>query len=682
MGVITSPKTTACPFDCPDACGVLVETDASGALKRLKGNPDHEWSRGSLCGKTAIYHELVHAPGRLSVPLIRSGSGFEEATWDEALGVIARRMDGIDGSDVLALYYAGNMGFVQRRFPLRLMSALGARFHDDGVCDATAETGFQLVNGRCVGPDLDVEATPERCDFFVLWGSDAKRTTPHLMQRLKKLCDAGVPVFVIDIYRTETIAKVEEWGGRGLVVAPGSDGALALGLAMRAFDERAVDLEFIKSECHGGAEFRAEVSGAWPLERVAEATGLQQDAIVALSDGFHRARSPILKAGIGFTRRRNGGENMRAIASYAAVLGHSDRIFFETGDHFALDDSAVVRPDIRTAPLLPRVSHVGLGSVLEEGEFRAAFVWGHNPAVTLPDAARVRRGLERDDLFVVVHELFMTETAKRADVVLPATALTEHSDLFRSYGHRTLQVSWKSTAAPAEQRSNVNCFSAIGRALGFEGEAGFPDVRQGPAFEVDEDVLVGEVMAANRQRFTSDDYQCALRGEAVKLHAPAFEDRGTPSGKIELVSEQAEAGGAPRCAAWVPDDGGGMKGTFQLISAPSTATHNSTFLHVPRHRERLGEPRIHVHPIDASSVGIGDGEQVRVRSEYGALTLTLRLDEALPRKTVRIDGFVNEDLVPEGVGVNVLTSPEVADHAGGNILYSARVELEKPGDSE
>lgn len=650
-----------------------------GGVIGVGGNRDHAWSKGSLCGKTAIYADLVHAPNRLLTPLVRGAAGLEAATWDEALAVIARRMEWIDGSDVLSLQYAGNMGLVQKGFPVRLMNALGATFHDSGVCDASAERGFQLVMGRSVGPDLDVEMDPDRCDAFVLWGSDAKRTSPHLMQRLRRLCDAGVPVVVIDIYRSETIAMVEEWGGRGLLLAPGSDGALALGLCGLAFDERAVDLASLKARCHGAAEFRAEVAGAWPPGRVERATGLDEAAVRSLAQLLLGAKAPLVKVGIGFARRRNGGENMRAIASLAALLGAEDRIFFQTGGHFDLDESVIRRPDVHPEPGRGTVSQVGLGRTLDEGAFRAAFVWGHNPAATLPDAGRVRRGLERDDLFVVVHELFMTETAQRADVVLPATAVVEHSDVFKSYGHRTLQVGWRAAAPRGEARSNVACFSAIGRALGFVGESGFADGVTGPMFEADEDVLVGALLAQNRSRFSDDEYRRALAGEAVKLAPLAFEGRGTPSGKVELVSETAEAEGGGRVATFTPDDGAGMAGTFQLISAPSTATHNSTYLHVARHRQRLGEARAVMHPKDAASVGVEDGEPVRLKSEYGALTLPVLLDEDAPRKSVRIDGFVDEEQVPERTCVNVLTSPEVSDLGGGNVLYSNRVELEPGG---
>lgn len=677
----TSLHRTACPFDCPDTCGMTVEVSGGSDVLGVRGDRDHQWSRGSLCGKTASYADLIHSPDRLQVPLVRRDGELQESTWEEALAAIVEGLQGVSGEDVLALNYAGNMGLVQRRFPMRLMHALGATSHDYGVCDAAAEAGFSAVNGRSIGPDLDEETAPGRCDLFLLWGSDAKRTSPHLLPRLKVLAAAGIPVYVIDVYRSETMRAVEGWGGQGLIVHPGSDGALALGLVMRAFDERAADLSFLKERCVGSAEFRAEVSGAWPLERVARETGLEEAEVRGLSDALHRSSAPLIKAGIGFARRRNGGENMRAVASLAAALGCSDRMFFQTGDHFGLDDRVISRPEIRAGAAPEAVSQVGLGRTLAGGRFRAAFVWGHNPAATLPDSHRVREGLSRDDLFLVVHELFMTETAKLADVVLPATAVTEHSDVFRSYGHRTLQVGWKSSAPPGEQRSNVDCFSAIGRALGFTGADGFPAEGRGPAFEADEAVLVGELLAANRGRFSDEEYRRAVAGEPVKLSPRALEGTGTPSGKIELVSASVEASGGPRVASWAPDDGAGMTGTFRLLSTPSTATHNSTFMHVARHRARVGEPRVHVHPDDLRSVGIGEGDLVRIRNEFGAVTVKTSGDETLPRKVVRVDGFFNEDLVPEGVGINALVSPETSDLGGGNVLYSTRVELERPKES-
>ena len=223
-----SLHTSACPLDCPDACGVLVETDPEGRLVRLRGNPDHPWSAGSLCGKTAIYHELVHSPERLGEPLVREHGELRPATWDEALDRVAAGLDGLRGEELLDLHYAGNMGLVQRGFPERLTNALSATGTDGAICDSTSDLGYQLVLGHPVGPDLKrvVEA-----DALVLWGCDAVRTVQHLMPRIKELCDRGVPVRVIDIYRSDTVRRVEAWGGQGIIVRPGSDSALALGLA-------------------------------------------------------------------------------------------------------------------------------------------------------------------------------------------------------------------------------------------------------------------------------------------------------------------------------------------------------------------------------------------------------------------------------------------------------------------
>ena len=178
----TAVERATCPLDCPDACGVLVETDATGAFAGLRGDPAHPWSRGTLCGKTALYGEVVRAPNRLLHPLVRRAGELRRASWDEALDLIAAKVAPLAGADVLALSYGGSMGLVQRKFPNRVMNALGATHHDGGICDATADAGYQSVLGRCLGPDLD---DVETCDLLVLWGCDMARTVQHLQPRAK-----------------------------------------------------------------------------------------------------------------------------------------------------------------------------------------------------------------------------------------------------------------------------------------------------------------------------------------------------------------------------------------------------------------------------------------------------------------------------------------------------------------
>lgn len=656
--------TAACPLDCPDACGMLVERDARGQLGRLRGNPAHPWSRGSLCGKTSIFHELVHSPDRLATPLVRQGGALAPASWDEALDTIARRLDGLAGEELLALWYGGTMGQVQRTFPLRLMHALGATLHDGTICDATGEAGYRAVLGHVVGVHLGAELP--RADLVVVWGCDVARTHQHLLPRLKDAAQRGVPVFVIDVWRTDTIRRIEGWGGHGVVVRPGTDAALALGLAGRAFDERAADLEYLKEHCTGGAEWRAHVAGAWPVERVSEVTGVAREPFLALSDALHKARAPIIKTGVGWTRRRNGGEAMRAVCALAATLGHADRVHFESGDHFGFDRSGVSLPELRPRPAPTPISQVRLGTELQTGRFRAAFVWAHNPVATVPDAGRVRAGLARDDLFLVVHELALTETARIADVVLPATAFVEHSDVYGSYGHRTVQVAWKSCAPPGDQRSNIATFNALGRRLGFDAPG---------LFDQDEDVLVGEFLARNRARFEADEYRRAVRGEPVELAPRVFADRGTPSGQVELL----DPNGAPpdHVEDHLAGDGPQSREPYQLLLAPSIATHNSTYLHSSRHTARMGAPTVWLHPDDARAEGLAVGDRARLVNEHGALTLSVALTEDLPRATVRVDGFVDVDAIPEAVGASALVPPSLSDLGAGSCVYSARVRLER-----
>lgn len=653
---------SACPLDCPDTCGVLVETDSAGRLKRLRGNPDHPWSRGSLCGKTAVYHELVHSPERLSRPLVRRAGELVPASWDEALDRVAAGLAGVTGPELLALHYAGNMGLVQRRFPERVMNALDATGTDGSICDTTSELGHELVLGHAIGPDLKrvVEA-----DLLVVWGCDARRTVQHLMPRVKTLCERGVPVVVIDVYRTDTMRRVEAWGGRGILVKPGSDAALALGLVELAFQRGHADMASLARDCVGAAEFRAEVAGQYPLERVSELTGVAPEEIARLADELCAARALWIKTGIGWNRRRNGGMGMRAVTSLAAVLGAADRLHFESGAHFGLDTDGISRPDLRAPDAPGPIHHIELGAELASGRFRAAVVWGHNPAVTVPDSVRVASGLERDDLFLVVHDLFLTETARRADVVLPSTALPEQTDIFKSYGHRVLQISRKICAPPGEQRSNVETFAAIGERLGLAAEL----------WDTTAERLLEDHLAANRSRFSDDEFERLLAGEPVELGPRDVPDRGTPSGKIELASDAAEALGQPRVATFVPDDGCGGAGRFWLVCAPSVATHNSTYLQSPRHGARAGAPRCYLHPDDALEAGLSTGGPVRLSNEQGALTLETALDEGLPRGMVRIDGFPDPAVVREGFSANALTSARPADLGYGNAQFSARVNV-------
>jgi len=660
-------SSTTCPLDCPDACGVTVTTDEHGRFVSLAGNRAHAWSQGTLCGKTALYGDLVTSPERLLTPLLRNAAGaLEPASWEAALERIAGRVSGLTGQRILAAWYAGSMGIVAKKFPLRIMHALGATVVDGGLCDNTSTAGYEAVLGPPIGADLE---QAEDCDCVILWGCDIARTVQHLQPTVQRLVKRGVPVVVIDVWRTDTLRAVERWGssGRGLVVEPGSDAALALGLTRLAFERGWVDRDCLATECHGAAEFEAHVRAGYDLDTTSRLTGLDRAAIEELGLLMSRMRRPLFKVGVGWTRRRNGGMGMRAVCSLAAVLGHARAVHYESFGAFALAEHAIERPDLRRGRPPRVVPHVQLGRELQSGRYGAFFVWGHNPAVVCPDAARVRAGMLRADVFSVVHEQFLTETAKLADVVLPATMFPEHADVYRSFGHRRLQWARAACTPPPGPRSNVATFAAIARALGLPREC----------CDVTPEALCEELLAASSARLAPGDRERLRAGEPVKITPPVPPDGkawDTPSGKIELLSAACERTERPAMASWLPDDHG-ETGAFWLVAAPSVHTHNSTFHHGPRHLKRAGKPRCFLHPADLQSVGVAPGAMLTLKNRRGRVSLLADVDAAMPRGRVRVDGLPRAADVPEGVGINALVSCALSDMGDGNVLYSTRVDV-------
>lgn len=658
---------TTCPLDCPDACGVLVESDAHGRFARLRGNPEHPWSQGVLCGKTQLYGELLTDPSRLTTPLVRRGgkksAELVPATWDEAFERIVGRVKPFAGEDVLALWYGGSMGLVQRKFPVRMFHALGATLHDGGVCDATATAGFEAVLGRCLGPDIE---SVEQSDLLILWGCDMVRTHQHLQPKVRRLLARGVPVIAIDIWRTDTIRSLEAHGGRGLVIQPGTDAALALCLTRIAFELGEIDRAFLERECLGASEFETHVRARCDLEATARITGLAPAAISALAGLVMRSRNPFIKTGVGFARRRNGGMSMRAVASLFAVRGHAARVHFESFAHFDLPEDVILRPDLRSKSARNEpILQVQTGRELASGRFKAAFVWCHNPAVVLPESALVRRGLARDDLFLVVHEHFLTETAELADVVLPATMFPEHADVYRSYGHRVMQHAKPAVAAPEDCRSNVATFAELAKRLDLPRET----------WDVTDQGVCDEFLDACRVRLSDDELARVRTGAPVKLAERASIGWGTPSGKVELFSDALKALGQPPMATFVPDDWCGDSGAFVLLSTPSVHTHNSTYTSSARHMKKEGPARVFVNPSDAEALGVKEGERVTLSNARASLTLPVELCPDTPRRAVRVNGLPRRREIPEGVGVNALVSGATSDLGAGNVLYSTRVDV-------
>ena len=438
-------------------------------------------------------------------------------------------------------------------------------------------------------------------------------------------------------------------------------------MARMAFERGWVDRAFLEEQCRGADAFEDHLLTAPSVEEAAGICGVTVESIEELALVLHGARKPFLRTGSGWTRRTNGAMGMRAVCSLAAVLGHADRVHYESAEFFGLAEHVIERPDLREGPEPPRVHQVEIGRELCAGRFRAALVWGHNPAVTLPDSRAVRKGFARDDFFLVVHDAFLTETARQADVVLPATMFVEHSDVYRSYGHRVLQYGRKVVEPRGEARSNVSAFGTLGRALGLPAEC----------HEASEDALCEELLRASVSRFGEGVLERLFAGEPVKLEAQRREGRGTPSGKVELYSERAEAAGQPAMATWVPERVTGGAGRFSLVCAPSKHTHNSTYSQSERHLERVGQPHCHLNPTDAAELSIGEGDLATLSNELGSLTFPAHLTGDIPRGLVRVDGMPRSVDAPEGYPLNLLNDVTRSDLGDGITYFSTRIEIER-----
>ncbi len=462
---------SVCPFDCPDACGLLVDVE-DGRAARVRGDPEHPYSQGTLCPKMTGYERTVHSPDRLVHPLVRTGEKgagrFRRASWDEAIALVAARLREIaarDGAESILPYsYAGSMGLVQRNAGMAFFHRLGASRLDRTICTPAQGAGWAAVMGKTPGPHPDAVLDS---DLVVLWGINAVATNLHFARRVKEARRRGATVLLLETYRNDTAAIADET----ILVRPGSDGALALGLVHVLAREGLADEAFLAAETVGWPELRARCLAEYGPERVAAITGLPPGAIEDLARRLGRARAPFVRIGGGPSRHANGAMTVRSVTALGAVLGAFGRkgggVFASTGTGAAFDLAPFTREDLQPGPArLVNMNRLGeaLGARCDP-PVRAMVVWCSNPAAVAPDQNAVLTGLAREDLVLVVHERFMTDTARFADVVLPATTSLEHADLYRSYGQFCVQRA-RPVVAPAggARSSAVPSTSAAGRA--------------------------------------------------------------------------------------------------------------------------------------------------------------------------------------------------------------------------
>jgi anaerobic selenocysteine-containing dehydrogenase len=676
---------SVCSHDCPDACGVLVTIDAEDGVevaRRFAGDPDHPFTRGFLCGKVQHYEDVVYHPGRILTPLRRSGpkgSGrFSPLSWDAAITEIARRIGDAratqGGESILQYYYAGTMGTVHRFSGDAVFHHLGATRQRPNICYYGADEGYRVTVG--LGYGVDPEDAVES-DLIVVWGCNVVSTQVHLVPFFEEARKRGARILVIDPYRNRSARIADEW----IRVEPGTDTALALGILHVIDREGLVDRDFVARRTIGYERLASEVLPRYAPERTSAITGVGEATIVELARDIAAARSPLFKVGIGLGRSSHGASAMRAICCLAGGVGAwkntGGGVLYDSGCAFRFDLSPLTRPDWLRRPtrFVPQTELGPALTSLDDPPIRVLWVHGANPAATCPLQDVVRRGLAREDLFTVVHERFLTDTALWADIVLPAPTFAETSDLFKSYGHLYLRYAPRAIPPRGECRPNLEVFQMLARALGIDD----------PWTERSVEDFIREILTATKHpHFRTVDLDELFSGRAIRLDVPrrtsSFDERfATPSGKLEFYSAELEPLGHG-LVEWRGDPFATDLDRFplRLLTPPAHEYLNSSFGILEKARTREGRlPLLFVHPEDAAQSGVGNGDEVELSNEHGAIRIIARVTEDTAPGTVVAEGTWWPLHSPGGRGINVLTSNRLTDLGGGSTFHDNRVALRR-----
>jgi len=648
----------ACAHDCPDTCSWLVDIE-DGTAKRLYGDPAHPFTRGGLCAKVNHYLDRVYHPDRVLHPLKRSGpkgSGqFQRVSWDEALADIASRWKSIPPEELLLYSLAGTQGLIQMAsLDRRLFGSMGACGLERNICGEVAVAGLEVTQGHSWGIDPE-DIVHSR--YIVLWGTNTIVTNLHLWPFIQQARERGARLIVVDPVRTRT-AEQADWH---IPLKPASDGALALAMMHVWVRDGLVDLDYVRSHTEGYGEL-VEYLRSFPPAAVADVTGISADDIELFAREYAATRPSLLRPLIGIEHHRNGGTLFRTLAMLPILLGawrerggglfrSSGSLQYSTLNTRKLWMPEVYKPGVRVL----NMANLGNDLCSAEPPIRSLFVHSVNPMVTVPNRNRIRQGLLRDDLFTVVHDLFITETAAFADYVLPATSQIEHLDIVTSWGHHYLSFNHPAIAPRGEAVSNTELARRLARALG----------RAEPwLFDSDEDLL-RQALDSDHPWLEGITYENLAARGYQKLAQPEdwrpYANGGfhTPAGKANLHPERIGPGEIVAADRDYP---------LQLITGKSLHFLNSSYGNMERHLRRSGPLFVEIHPADARSRNLEDGAAVKVANASGQLSAICRITDRVRQGVVSM---------PFGgaYAVNELTPEMPTDWGGGSGFYDAFVEV-------
>lgn len=695
--ISTHVVRAACPHDCPDTCAMLVtvETNEEGTQQQqqrvlgVRGNREHPTTRGALCTKVANYEQRTHNSERVKTPLRRvgeKGAGkFEAISWTQAIDAIAKRFGELanspEGAETILPYsYAGTLGLVQSQsMDRRFFHRLGASLLDRTICATAGMFGYRATVGASIGTD------PERfadARLIVLWGTNTITSNVHLWSQILDARKKGARIICIDPRRTRTADQCDEH----IAILPGTDAAFALALMHVIFAEDLADEDYLASYCIGAEDLRAHVKTFTPTW-AAEICGVAAETIERFAREYAATRPAVIRINYGMQRHAGGGMAVRTVACLPAVTGawreSAGGILLSTSGTFPLNYTALERTDLLPAKRPRTLNMSMLGDVLTETNdppVRALYVYGSNPAAVAPEQSKVIKGLMRDDLFTVVHEIFMTDTCDYADIVLPATTQLEQFDLHKAYGHLYMVLNEQAIAPLHEAKCNTDVFRLLAARMGFNDDC----------FKDTDETIARQALAsthANLQGITLESLREKgwQRLNVAEDFAPfAKGNFPTPSGKCELRADSLAAQGLPVLPQFTPPRESvksnarlAAKFPLALISPATHAFCNSTFGNLSKQLKQESAPYLEINPHDAQKRNITDGESVKVYNERGACRLKAVVTDRARKGVVVAPSVWWNKLSPGGTNINQLSSQALTDLGGGATFYDALVEVER-----
>ncbi len=687
-----SIAASACPHDCPSTCALEVEIFDAHTIGRVRGSADNAYTAGVICAKVARYAERVHHPDRLKHPLRRTGakgSGqFAPISWDDALDLVAEaftRAEARHGSEAIWPYlYAGTMGYVMRDGIHRLRHAKKYSGFFSTICVNPAFTGFIAGTGKLAGADPREMA---KSDVVVIWGTNAVNTQVNVMThatRARK--ERGAKIVVVDVYMNDTMKQAD----LPVLIRPGTDGALACAVMHCLFRDGKADWDYLERYTDAPHELAAHVrtrDPAW-ASRIA---GCPAETIEAFARLVGDNKRTFFRLGYGFSRSRNGAVNMHAASCIAAVTGawqlEGGGAFHNNGGVFHLNNSVIEGADLRD-PKIRMLDQSRIGAILTGDKealiggppVDAMLIQNTNPLSVAPDQEVVKRGFARDDLFVAVHEQFMTDTAKAADIVLPATMFVEHDDFYTAGGSQYILLGPKLIEPPGQCRSNHEVICALAKRLG----ANHPGFAMTPRELIDISLQQsgwGTLAELERNRWIDCQPDFA---KAHYLDGFAYPDKkfhfkpDWPAVPFQRWHRDELRRPLPHLPDhWDVIEEADDEHPFRLATSPARGFLNSTFTETPTSLARERRPEVMIHPDDAGPLAIAGGDLVVLGNRRGEVRLRARLFDGVRRGVLIAELIWPNSAYPDGRGINTLTGADSIAPFGGAAFHDNKVWLRK-----